>query len=220
MDNLSRELKEYTTMYSDILVGLHNDVKTYKNDVDTQKKKTNSALNKIEILSNSNKYTLEQIQEIQNEIISWHGNFTNEKIELNNELKVKGEFLNTLSQKLEIQQEKTIESITDNTNYFNDNLVLLENIKNNFNTQVKTIHLVDLELKTLKNKFHQETEKTNKKLTFVEESLKSITEVVNNQLHEQDKRLQIITKRMKINHGTLYSICFLIILVITIIFIV
>ena len=48
IDTLSNEIKKYTKSYNDILVGMHNDVTKYKNEVKSQAVKTNHALKVIE----------------------------------------------------------------------------------------------------------------------------------------------------------------------------
>lgn len=47
IDILSNEIKKYTKGYSDILVGMHNDMTKYKNEVKSQEVKTDYALQLI-----------------------------------------------------------------------------------------------------------------------------------------------------------------------------
>jgi hypothetical protein len=47
IDNLTLEIKKYTTIYNDVLVGMHADINDYKNKVINQSSKTTEAINLI-----------------------------------------------------------------------------------------------------------------------------------------------------------------------------
>lgn len=75
IDELSLEIKKYTKSYNDILVGMHNDMVKYKNDVDEQTenvKKTlellDTNLKEIEVLRNDTLNNVNQIREINQDV--------------------------------------------------------------------------------------------------------------------------------------------------------
>ena len=205
LDNLSKELKEYTTIYSDVLVGLHNDVNKYKKEVSTQKTKTESALKKIDLLLIEGTNTASSNNKTVNKITLWDEKFKKEKVVIGSHLRqIKKaiddyeNFIEIQSKKVTQKQEEIEKLLKENNFYFNEKLELLNKTKENFNIELGRINVVQLEQK-----------RNSKELI----ELKQENEKLINRIKIQENGLKANTKKLNTNLIVLYVLCFLLLLV-------
>ena len=205
LDNLSKELKEYTTIYSDVLVGLHNDVNKYKKEVSTQKTKTESALKKIDLLLIEGTNTASSNNKTVNKITLWDEKFKKEKVVIGSHLRqIKKaiddyeNFIEIQSKKVTQKQEEIEKLLKENNFYFNEKLELINKTKENFNIELGRINVVQLEQK-----------RNSKELI----ELKQENEKLINRIKIQENGLKANTKKLNTNLIVLYVLCFLLLLV-------
>ena len=205
LDNLSKELKECTTIYSDVLVGLHNDVNKYKKEVSTQKTKTESALKKIDLLLIEGTNTASSNNKTLNKITLWDEKFKKEKVVIGSHLRqIKKaiddyeNFIEIQSKKVTQKQEEIEKLLKENNFYFNEKLELLNKTKENFNIELGRINVVQLEQK-----------RNSKELI----ELKQENEKLINRIKIQENGLKANTKKLNTNLIVLYVLCFLLLLV-------
>ena len=169
IDNLSKEVKEYTTIYSDVLVGIHNDVKNTKKEMSALKNETNSAiknLNTVSIQANKmislNKETIEEIHEFNIKIEA-------EKEDIFNRQKKIKVFI----EKNENFIQKSLNTMTDLEKKVTDEYYLLLDKTNSLNVEVAMLdeHLKELNTQNIEcnnklNILEKEFEKRNRATTI------------------------------------------------------
>jgi hypothetical protein len=110
IDNLSKGVKEYTTIYSDVLVGLHNDVKITKKEMATLKTETNSAINKLNFVSSQTNKMIALNKDTKEEIHEFNVKFEYQKENIEN-------FINNSKEDIIYQQQK-LETLIENNEKF------------------------------------------------------------------------------------------------------
>jgi hypothetical protein len=163
IDNLSKEVKEYTTIYSDVLVGLHNDVKITKKEMTTLKTETKSAINKLNIVSSH----------------------TNKMIALNKDTE---EEIHQFNVKIETQKEKIETLIENNEKFIQKSLktiaVVEKKITNEYYLLLDKTNNLDIEIAVLDKYLNDLSDKNidlNNKLINLEKEVKkrSIRAIIN-----------------------------------------
>ena len=161
IDTLSKEIQQYTTIYGDVLTGLHNDVNQYKNDVLAQKKQTKITLDKVEILLTEAKEIISSNTSTLNKITNWEVKFKKDRAAigrqfrlLRNSITDHDEFINVQTNKITKEQKEIKKIIKKNETFFNDKIELLQK----------------LEEKIIKENFdlNKENEKLKNRLTIQE----------------------------------------------------
>jgi chromosome segregation ATPase len=180
IDNLSKEVKEYTTIYSDVLVGVHNDMKSTKKEMSSLKTETNSAIKNLNIVSyqankmiSLNKETIEEIHEFNIKIEAQKGdleNFVNSNKEdiISQQQKIKNFIENN-----EDYIQKSLNTMSDLEKKVTDEYYLLLDKTNNLNVEVAMLdkHLKELNTQNIEcsnklNILEKESEKRNRATTI------------------------------------------------------
>jgi chromosome segregation ATPase len=197
IDNLSKEVKEYTTIYSDVLVGLHNDVKITKKEMANLKTKTNSAINKLNIVSSD----------------------TSKMIALNKDTK---EEIHQFNVKIETQKEKIENFVNKNKEYIVSRQqkveTLIENNEKFIQKGLKTIAEVE---KKITDEYYLLLDKTNNlniEIAALDKYLNDLSDKnidLNNKLINLEKEVKKRSKRAIISTIIIYSILTILILTIS-----
>ena len=132
IDTLSKEIKQYTSIYGDILTGLHNDVNQYKNDVLAQKRTTNTALKKIDSLLVEARETTTNNTATLNRITNWDEKIKKDRVTISRQFKLlrnsiteHDEFIDVQTKKITKEQKGVEKIIKKNETFFTEKLELL-----------------------------------------------------------------------------------------------
>ena len=132
IDTLSKEIKQYTSIYGDILTGLHNDVNQYKNDVLAQKRTTNTALKKIDSLLVEARGTTTNNAATLNRITNWDEKIKKDRVTISRQFKLlrnsiteHDEFIDVQTKKITKEQKGVEKIIKKNETFFTEKLELL-----------------------------------------------------------------------------------------------
>jgi hypothetical protein len=122
IDNLSKEVKEYTTIYSDVLVGLHYDVKITKKEMANLKTKTNTAINKLNIVSSHTNKMITLNKETKDEIYEFNVKIKNQKENIE-------DFVNSNKEDIIYRQQKVGALIVKNEDFIQKSLNTISDIE-------------------------------------------------------------------------------------------
>jgi chromosome segregation ATPase len=169
IDNLSKEVKEYTTIYSDVLVGIHNDVKNTKKEMSALKNETNSAIKNLNTVSIQANKIIALYKETKKEIHEFNVNIEAEKENIfNRQKKIKD-----LIENNEDYIQKSLNTMSDLEKKVTDEYYLLLDKTNNLNVEVAMLdeHLKELNTKNIEcsnklNILKKEFEKRSKITTI------------------------------------------------------
>jgi hypothetical protein len=146
IDNLSKGVKEYTTIYSDVLVGLHNDVKITKKEMATLKTETNSAINKLNFVSSQTNKMIALNKDTKEEIHEFNVKFEYQKENIENFINNSKEDIIYHQQKLETLIEnnekfiqKSLNSFADIEKKITDEYYLLLDKTNNLDIEIAVL---------------------------------------------------------------------------------
>jgi hypothetical protein len=180
IDNLSNEVKEYTTIYSDVLVGIHNDMKSTKKEMSTLKTETNSAIKKLNIVSYQANKMIALNEDTKEEIHEFNVKIEAQKEYLENFVKSNKEDIIYRHQKVKDLIEnnedfiqKSLNTMSDLEKKVTDEYYLLLDKTNNLNVEVTMLdkHLKELNIKNIEcsnklNILEKEFEKRSKITTI------------------------------------------------------
>jgi hypothetical protein len=111
IDDLSKDVKEYTTIYSDVLIGLHNDMKSTLKEMSTLKTETTSAIKELNIVSAQTNKMISLNKQTEEEIYEFNVQLENEKEDI-------------------IYRQQTVESlINENQNFIKKSLITISGIE-------------------------------------------------------------------------------------------
>jgi uncharacterized protein YoxC len=188
IDNLSKEVKEYTTIYSDVLVGLHYDVKITKKEMANLKTKTNTAINKLNIVSSHTNKMITLNKDTKEEIQQFNVKIKNQKEKIEN-------FVNNNKEDIIYRQQK-IETLIENNEKF-------------IQKSLKTIAVVE---KKITNEYYLLLDKTNNldiEIAVLDKYLNDLSDKnidLNNKLINLEKEVKKRSIRAIINTIIIYSI--------------
>ena len=151
VDNLSKEVKEYTTIYTDVLVGIHNDMKSTKKEMSNLKIETNSAIKKLNTVQFQAKEIITYGKDIVKEIKATNSNISLQKTSIEN-------FINYNKEEIYAKQENLEDLIKNTENYIQEKIEKFTDIETN-----------------IKNEYYLLLEKTNDltiEITMLEKLLK------------------------------------------------
>jgi chromosome segregation ATPase len=163
IDNLSKEVKEYTTIYSDVLVGIHNDVKNTKKEMSALKNETNSAIKNLNTVSIQANKMIALYKETKKEIHEFNVNIEAEKENVfNRQKKIKD-----LIENNEDFIQKSLNTISDIEKKITDGYYILLDKTNNLTIEVAMLdkHLKELATKNIdfSNKLINQEEELKKR---------------------------------------------------------
>jgi hypothetical protein len=165
IDNLSKEVKEYTTIYSDVLVGIHNDMKSTKKEMSTLKTETNSAIKNLNVVSYQANKMIALNKDTKEEIHEFNVKIEAQKEYLENFVKSNKEDIIYRQQKVKDLIEnnedfiqKSLNTMSDLEKKVTDEYYLLLDKTNNLNIEVA---MLDKHLKELNTKNIESSNKLN-----------------------------------------------------------
>lgn len=175
IDNLSKEVKEYTTIYSDVLVGIHNDMKSTKKEMSNLKIETNSAINKLNTVQFQAKEIINYGNDIVKEIKETNSNISFQKISIEN-------FINYHKEEIYAKQENLEGLIKNTENYIQEKIEkftdIETNIKNEYYLLLEKTNDLTIEI-TMLDKFLKEQNIKNIELEKMLHNLKKVFEKQN-----------------------------------------
>tara|TARA_R110002073_G_scaffold312586_4_gene484125 strand:- start:27678 stop:28295 length:618 start_codon:yes stop_codon:yes gene_type:complete len=122
IDNLSKEVKEYTSIFSDVLVGIHNDMKSTKNEMSTIKNETNSAIKNLNKVSSQTNKMIVLNKETKDGIHEFNLKIKNQKENIES-------FVNINKKDIIYRQQKVGALIVKNEDFIQKNLNTISDIE-------------------------------------------------------------------------------------------